>query len=183
MTKRPSAGDDAFLKSAFIERLVEHVFISEVLQEVWYTHWKTIEVLRSEVDSSGYDIVFECNDVLRHVQLKTSKEDAKTARQKVSLALEGKPCGCVVWIIRHEDDSSKRMNLTYRFLGNEPGCKLSSLDDFPVAKHTKGNAQGVKLERPGLRVVPKRMFEKIDTTKELVERLFGIPHAGKRART
>jgi hypothetical protein len=167
MNMLADASDDAFLRSSFIESLVEHVFISEVLQEVWYTHRKTIEVLRSEVDSSGYDIVFECNDVLRHVQLKTSKEDAKTARQKVSLALGGKPSGCVVWIIRHEDDASKRMKLTYLFFGNEPGSKLSSLDDFPVAKHSKGNAQGVKLDRPGLRVVPKRVFEKIDTTKEL----------------
>jgi hypothetical protein len=48
--------DAAFLKSAFIEWLVEHVFISEVLQEAWYSYGRTIEVLRSEVDSSGYDI-------------------------------------------------------------------------------------------------------------------------------
>lgn len=85
MSMLADSSDDAFLKSTFIERMVEHVFISEVLQEVWYSHRMTIEVLRSEVDSSGYDLVFECNNVLQHVQLKTSIEGARTALQKVSL--------------------------------------------------------------------------------------------------
>ena len=74
-----SMADNTFLKSSFYEQLVEHVFLSEVLQEVWYSFGKTVEVLRSEVDASGYDLVFECNGILRHVQLKTSKSDAKTA--------------------------------------------------------------------------------------------------------
>ena len=171
------SSDDAFLKSSFIARLVEHVFISEVLQQVWYSHRKTIEVLRSEVDSSGYDLVFECNNVLRHIQLKTSKEDAKTARQKVSLALEGKPSGCVVWIIRTEDKESQRMKLSYLFFGDVAKKPLPSLKDFPIAKHSKGNAQGIKLERKGLRVVPKRQFKGPFCTPELVELLFGISQA------
>ena len=174
MTIIANAGDDASLKSSFIESLVEHVFISEVLQEVWYSHRKTIEVLRSEVDSSGYDVVFECDKILRHVQLKTSKESAKTAYQKVSLVLADKPSGCVVWIIRHEDSNLRRMNLTYRYFGDEPMKPLPSLTDLPSAKQSRGNAQGFKADRPGLKVVPKNRFTPIATTKELVERLFGI---------
>ena len=116
--------DDAYLKSMFYEQLVEHVFVSEVLQEVWYFFGETVEVLRSEVDSSGYDVVFECKGVLRHVQLKTSKADAKASRQKVNLALADKPSGCVVWIIRHEDRKSCRMRLSYLFFGDEAGQRL-----------------------------------------------------------
>lgn len=67
-----AGNDDVFLKSNFYEQLVEHVFISELLQEVYFRHQKTVEVLRAEVDSSGYDIVLECNGFIRHVQLKTS---------------------------------------------------------------------------------------------------------------
>ena len=53
------SSDDAYLKSLFYEQLVEHVFVSEIHQEAWYYFGETVEVLRSEVDSSGYDVVFE----------------------------------------------------------------------------------------------------------------------------
>ena len=60
---RPTSHADTFLKSSFFEQLVEHVFISELLQEVYYRFGMTVEVLRSEIDASGYDVVFECNGV------------------------------------------------------------------------------------------------------------------------
>jgi hypothetical protein len=173
MTVGANKSEHAFLKSTFIEQLVEHVFISEVLQEVWYSFGKTVEVLRSEVDASGYDVVFECNDILRHVQLKTSMPNAKVAGQKVNLALAEKPSGCVVWIKRHEDDESRRMKLSYLFFGGKPRERLS-LAGFKVAKHAKANARGIKTERPAIRVVPKSQFEEILTTEKLVEQLFGI---------
>jgi hypothetical protein len=69
----------AYEKSSFFEKVMEHVFISEVLQETWYGFGKVVEVLRSEVDASGFDVVFECNGVLRHVQLKTSGATSTTS--------------------------------------------------------------------------------------------------------
>ena len=166
--------DDAFLKSTFYEQFVEHVFISEVLQEVWYYYGKTVEVLRSEVDASGYDVVFECNGVLRHVQLKTSRHGSKTARQKVNRALESKPSGCIVWIIRKEDLEQCRASLSYLFFGGGSKMPLPSLEGFKVATHTKGNAEGVKKERAAIRVIPKARFTPIATTRELVAVLFGL---------
>jgi len=165
---------DSYLKSSFFESLVEHVFISEVLQEVYYAFGQTVEVLRSEVDASGYDVVFECNGVLRHVQLKTSKPEAKASGQKVNLALSGKPSGCVVWVVRDEDRSTHRMRLSYLFFGDEAGKPLPPINDFKVAKHVKANAQGIKLERPALRVIPKGHFRRVPTTRELVGLLFGL---------
>ena len=165
---------DTFLKSSFFEQLVEHVFISELLQEVYYRFGRTVEVLRSEIDASGYDVVFECNGVIRHVQLKTSTIHGKTSRQKVNVALAEKPSGCVVWIIRSEDNSDCRMRLTYRFFGGDPKQPLPSIDDFPIAKHSKGNKDGVKAERPAIRIVNKGQFAVIDTTTELAMRLFGL---------
>ena len=169
-----SAHEDTFLKSSFFEQLVEHVFISELLQEVYYRFGMTVEVLRSEIDASGYDVVFECNGFIRHVQLKTSTIHGKTSRQKVNVALAEKPSGCVVWIIRSEDNADCRMRLTYRFFGNDAGQPLPSLSDFPVGKHTKGNKDGVKAERPSIRVLNKGQFTAIDTTTQLAIRLFGI---------
>ena len=170
--------DDTFLKSSFYEQLVEHVFISEILQEVYFGHGLTVEVLRSEVDALGCDLVLDCNGILRHIQLKTSKPESRTARQKVNAALGTKPGGCVVWILRHEDPTIKRMRLSYRFFGGAPGKPLPSLAKFKVAKHTKGDASGRKKERPGIRVVPKGAFTTIETTiettVELVKVLFGL---------
>lgn len=169
-----TSADDAYMKSTFYEQLVEHVFISEVLQEAWYYYGKTVEVLRSEVDASGYDVVLECNEVLRHVQLKTSRRESKTARQKVNIALAAKPSGCIVWIVRSEDIDSCRASLSYLFFGGESGTPLPSLDGFKVATHTKGNAEGVKKERAAIRVIPKAKFTSIATTRELVAILFGL---------
>ena len=180
-TPATTTAEDMYLKSSFYEQLVEHVFISEVLQEVWYRFHQTVEVLRSEVDASGYDLVFECNRILRHVQLKTSRVGGKTARQKVNVALENKPSGCVVWIIREEDQATHRMTLSYKFFGDRAGSRLPSLDNYPSAKHTKGNKDGVKAEQSAIKVVPIRDFAKINTTTDLVVQLFDFdrPNVGE----
>ncbi|WP_435018575.1 hypothetical protein TA3x_000554 [Tundrisphaera sp. TA3] len=168
-----STADDSYLKSSFIESLVEHVFISEVLQEVFYAFGETVEVLRSEVDASGYDVVFECNGVMRHVQLKTSKPEAQSKGQNVNLALSGKPGGCVVWVVRDEDRATRRIRLSYLFFGGEAGHPLPPIVDLKVAKHAKAT-KGVKLERPRIRVIPKGRFRRVSTTRELVGLLFGF---------
>jgi hypothetical protein len=165
--------ESLYLKSSFYEQLVEHVFISEMLQEAWFRHEAAVEVLRSEVDASGCDVVLECNGVIRHVQLKTSLAKSRTASQKVYVQLADKPSGCVIWLIRHRGEDH-RLRLTYRFFGGESGEPLPALDGFRIAKHAKGDAQGVKKERPNIRVVPKGQFEMILTTDELLSRLFGL---------
>jgi hypothetical protein len=169
--------EDAFRKSCFFEQLVEHAFVSEILQEVYFGRGQVVEVLRSEIDASGYDLVLECNGVMRHVQLKTSRSDGRTALQKVHTVLAAKPGGCVVWVIRHEDPETRRMHLSYRFFGGAPGKPLPSLEKFKVAKHTKGDASGTKKERPAIRLVPKSKFLPIETTGDLVTALFGIQNA------
>jgi hypothetical protein len=175
--KPVNSGDDAYLLSSFFEQLVEHAFVSEVLQEVYYGRGQVVEVLRSEVDSYGYDLILECNGVMRHVQLKTSRPDGRASGQKVHTKLGEKPGGCVVWVIRHECPETRRVRLSYRFFGGVAGEPLPDLSGFKVAKHNKGNASGVKKERPAIRVIPKSRFRLIDTTAELVSVLFG-PHPG-----
>lgn len=168
-----NAADNTYLLSSFFEQLVEHAFVSEILQEVYYGRGQVVEVLRSEVDSYGYDLILECNGVMRHVQLKTSRPDARAANQKVNTKLAGKPGGCVVWIIRHEDPVTRRMRLSYRYFGSERGGPLPSLADFKIAKHNKGDATGKKKERPGIRLIPKSKFQVIESTGDLVNILFG----------
>ena len=68
------------LQSSYVEKLREHVFLAEVLQEAWLRHGLPVSVLRSKVDSFGYDLVLECDGRTRHIQLKSSKWDATTSR-------------------------------------------------------------------------------------------------------
>ena len=166
-----------YLKSNFYEQLVEHAFISELLQEAWFRYGKTVEVLRSEIDTSGYDLLLECNGVIRHVQLRNSIAGSKTAYQKINIALAEKASGCVVWLMREEDEDTCRVKLRYLFFGNPPGEPLPSLEYFKTAKRTKGNAQGVKKERPLIRKIPKSKFIELSGINELLGNLFGLIEA------
>lgn len=94
--------------------------------------------------------------------------------QKVNIALDSKPGGCVVWLIRREDAETCRKRLSYLYFGGAPDEPLPSLDKFKPAKHTKADLQGVKKIRSAIRVVPKSRFTPLSTTRELVEQLFGL---------
>jgi hypothetical protein len=158
-----------FLQSSLREKLLEHVFIGKLLQCLWRRGRRDIEVLRAEIDASGYDLVLECNGVLRYVQFKSSHRDATTRDVNVSLSLARKPGACVIWIIFDADT----MKLgPYLWLGGEAGQPLPSLGDR-VARHTKADKTGMKGERPNLRVVGKNKFAELRAMNEVVEQLFG----------
>ena len=158
-----------FLQSRFREKLLEHVFISELLQEVWLGERQTVEVLRSEVDSAGYDLVVDRRGAIRYIQLKSSRTDAKTDRQKINSRLAEKPGGRVIWLVFEECD--RRIRLQYLVYPPDPEEKLDLGDK--LARHTKANASGYKAERPSTRVISKSKFKKLGTTAELVRWLFG----------
>lgn len=176
--KTDNSTDESYYKySTFFEQMIEHVFISEILQEAWFRHGKIIEVLRSEIDASGYDIVLACNGFTRYIQLKTSKPNSKISSQKINIALSEKPSGCVIWILREEpkkECAEQRMELSYLFFGDKTGKPLASLEHFRVGKHTKANSKGLKSERQSIRVIPKSNFVKVPDTKELLIVLFGL---------
>src|SRR5262245_47737219 len=130
--------------SSYREKLLEHLFIGDLLRYLWLQGVTTAEFLRPEVDSGGYDLVISCDSVIRHVQMKASHRGAATSRQNVSFRLAEKPSGCVVWL-RFDADT---LDLgPFLWFGGEPGKPLPDIRVFPVARHTKGNAQGVKAAR------------------------------------
>ncbi len=81
-----------------------------------------------------------------------------------------KPSGCVIWLVLDPDLKVK----SYRWFGAPPGEPLPDISDFKIAKDSKGNAQGTKLERPTHRVVPRGRFEQLDSLDALLTRLFGF---------
>lgn len=160
-----------YLHSSLREKILEHLFIGEVLKTLWTKGVRDLEVLKAEVDSGGYDVVVSCQGIIRHIQLKASYKGSATSEQKVQLSLGTKQSGCVIWI--QFDSESLNLGPFYWF-GGSPGQSLPDITTKKVAKHTKGNAQGEKLERPNLRVLVKRDFTKLETIEEVVFRLFGV---------
>lgn len=158
-----------YLNSTFREKLIEHSLISELLKMSWKSGRCSIEIAKPEVDNQGYDLIMEDLGSIRHVQLKTSHLGSSTARQKVHIALAAKPSGCVVWV--YFDEQTLELG-PFLFFGNEANKMLPDIESFPVAKHTKGNADGVKNERPSLRVVSKSKFETLAHIDELYNKLF-----------
>ena len=110
--------NDDFRDSSFREKMLEHIFIGDVLQEAWLVRGQTPEVLKPEVDSAGYDLVLECGDQCRYIQLKGSRLGAKAAYKDVNSKLERKQGGCVVWIFY--ENNQGRAKLSYRFFGKSP---------------------------------------------------------------
>jgi hypothetical protein len=166
--------DLEFLESGFLEKLTEHVFVSELLQHAWLKYGVVVEISRAEVDRSGFDLVLEANGIARHVQLKSSRLTAKAKSPKVHTALAAKPSGCVVWIQRELSPSAHRLDLRFLFFGGTPGEPLQSLDEYRTARHTKANADGFKAERPNIKLVPKSAFEPIQCVEDLLLKLFGV---------
>jgi hypothetical protein len=61
----------------------------------------------------------------------------------------------------------------YLWFDGLPGERLPDICDLKIAKHTKANADGIKLERPNHRVIPRGNFERLDTLDAVLLRLFG----------
>lgn len=161
--------DDHFLHSSLRESMLEHLFLSELMRALWRRGSRDFEVLHAATDNRGYDVAVEVQGLLRHIQLKTSYDGARTARVSVNTALASKPSGCVIWMIF---DTETLGFTRFYWFGAEPGRPIPDLG-ARVAKHTKGNAHGIKTERPDIRVLAKGSFEPLQTISDVADRLFG----------
>jgi hypothetical protein len=157
------------LNSSFREKIIEHLFIGELLKLSWVNGDYSLEVSKPEVDNSGYDLIIEANGILRHIQLKAAFVGAKTSKQNVHVSLASKPSGCVVWVYFNQNNLELG---PFLFFGGKPGSPLPSLENLKVAKHAKGDADGHKAERPNIRIINKGRFERYETIKDLYSALF-----------
>ena len=164
------ADSSLYAFSSAREKVLEHLFVGELLKCLWKRGRRDIEVLRAEVDMGGYDVAIEAYGVLRHIQLKSSHKDARTARVPINVNLASKPSGCVVWM--HFDQKTLDLG-PFLWFGSTPGLPLPSIAEEKVARHTKANKDGVKAERPNIRVLPVARFAKLAKIEDVVSQLFG----------
>jgi hypothetical protein len=153
------------------ELIIEHLFIGEALRKFWRCGVTDVEVTRSEIDAFGYDLVMSRGEIVRHIQLKTMKLGGKAKNVKVSLKLQKKSGGCVVWIV--VDPATLNMESFLWFGSSMPGEPLPNISDLKIARHTKGDATGEKKERTDHRFVKRSRFEKLKTLDDVLAKLFG----------
>ena len=151
------------------ERIVEHAFVGDVLRRMWQLGSTDVEILRSEFDTGGYDLVVASGRVVRHIQFKSSLVTSSTAEQSISRKLAEKQSGCVVWVVVRADLSFSH----FLWFGGSPGAPLPSIAEFKVTRQSRANAQGFKAERPDHRRIPKRSFTRLETLDEILAALFG----------
>lgn len=161
--------------SVLREKVIEHIFLAELSRSLLLDLGLPFEVLRSELDAFGYDLVIEANGIMRHVQLKAGTASGTRSHVDVQLALADKPGGCVVWIL--VDPQSLRLD-QFLWFGGRAGEPLPPLGDRRV-RHSRGNAEGTKNVREGLRRLPKGEFSRFSSMRDLAIVMFGgEPGAG-----
>ena len=57
--------------SSFREKMIEHLFVGELLKISWEIGKCDLEVAKPDVDNSGYDVLMDSNQIIRHLQLKS----------------------------------------------------------------------------------------------------------------
>jgi hypothetical protein len=159
-----------YAESSAREKLVEHVFLGELLRGLWRKNVRDLEILRPEVDSGGYDLALECRGTVRHVQLKSSHRDAKRAAITANVKLIDRPSGCILWIYF---DPDTLLLGPFLWFGGAPGEKIPSLG-AKIATHTKHNADREKGLRIGHRVVAKSRFVRLETIDAVIQKLIGL---------
>lgn len=159
--------------SSLREQALGHLFLGQLLAEMWRSNQHDTEVLKGEVDRGGYDLVLEANGVIRHVQLKSSFVGSKVRQISVSTKLLTKPGGCVVWL---EFDPDSLQIERYLWFGAAAGSPLPDIG-ARITRHSRANSAGQKNERPLHREVSKSRFEALSGIVPLVNRLFAGPRS------
>jgi hypothetical protein len=154
------------------EKIIEHRLVSD-LALLMLRRGTALDVLRSEFDAHGHDLVFEAAGVIRHVQLKASVDGGSRRDVDINVRLRARPSGCVVWM---SYDPATLAVTSYRWFGSPPGEPLPDLGTR-VTRHSKGDSAGLKAARPALRNVARSMFEPVADLDELADRLFGPPRS------
>jgi hypothetical protein len=154
--------------SSLRERIVEHVFVGETLKKLWTKGVVDVEVLRSEFDAHGYDLVLSRGHLVRHIQFKTGTKN-RPEKVSVSTGLADKPSGCVIWI-KVDDDLEMG---PYFWFGSAPGTALPSISNYPLPRRPTHNSTGVRPERRNHRLVPGKDFRRLESLDELLSALLG----------
>ena len=110
--------------SRFFENILEHRFAFDLARQlVLEESPRLLNIMRSEVDAFGVDLVLSVADVSRHVQMKTRSGSPPANAYSISEALWSISGGCVVWM-RYDPVSLEPTNY------NLFGLPIPTMDKF-----------------------------------------------------
>ena len=162
-------------RSSLRESIIEHLFIGEVLKELWNKQATQVEVLKPQVDDAGYDIVIECKrnsksdtSIPCYIQLKSAFVGSKTAKVSLSEKLTSKPHWCVIWVFFDPKFTLK----SFLCFGTATGQTSSDIATLKPTRHSKGDATGNKTIRPGHYDVPRGEFIELAKIQNVIDKLF-----------
>jgi hypothetical protein len=171
--RRSSNASVIFRKSSANEKILEYRLIANLAAEL-RSRGLDLAVLRDDIDCHGRDLLLECAGILRHVQLKAMAAGGGRREVTINLQLATRPSACVIWF---DYDPATLQPASYRWFGGAPGQRLPSLGSR-TARHTRGNREGEKQQRPGHRVLRGSRFDTLPTISDLADRLFGPVDGG-----
>lgn len=167
MTTSASIGDERhFRQSTRREKVVEHLFIGELLRLFWVQN-ADVQVLKPEVDADGFDVVLTKGSITRHVQLKAST--GKRRDFPINISLAAQRSGCIVWLVVSDQLKFEK----FYWYGGRPGQRLTDIERFPTARRTTRGKDGVRPERSAIRAVPCNAFTELPSIEAVALKLFG----------
>ena len=91
--------------------------------------------------------------------------DGRSREIGAHVELATKPSGCIIWMTY---DPLTLRPVSWRFFGGGPGERIRPLGDR-IGRHSRGS----KGFRPDQRIIKAKLFDKVGSVEELVDRLFG----------
>ncbi|MBN9221915.1 MAG: hypothetical protein J0I79_28570 [Mesorhizobium sp.] len=152
--------------SSLRENIIEHQFIGAALRVLWSHGIVDAEILRSEFDGYGYDLVLSRGHVVRHIQLKSG---LRLKNISISSTLMDRPSGCVIFVEVDDDLEVKR----YHFFGGTAGSALPDISSLKTTHRLGRNKSGERPLRVMHRDLPKSKFQAVASLTDLLELLFG----------
>jgi hypothetical protein len=158
-------------RSSYVENVLRHALVAAIAGEQWMRNpLSCIQILNSEVDDSGFDIVLALGNRARYIQLKQTHSEKTPPHVSVRLSFATMLGSCVVLVAHNLHDLSIA---NFRFFGSAP--------DLPMPDISAGarsivpgrrNAAGERKRREGYRNVALRRFSPTLSSSQLLDMLF-----------
>jgi hypothetical protein len=153
--------------STYIESVMEHQFLYLVLSHLWEKHGLVAEVLRADVDNSGYDLLIETKGVVRFIQLKSHSSDKKPGNKSIHLSLAAKTNPCMIIL----DYAPKTLAVEKYWWWD--GTAFSP-EGRAHAKKSKRNSESKRDDRKNHVIVKASEFKRVADMAQLVRLLFSV---------
>lgn len=156
--------------SSLIAKILEYQLLGAIGAEL-LARGTILEILRTDVDADGHDVVLEANGVVRHIQLKARVQGGATRKVSCHTRLKTKPSGCIVSVTY---DPATYQAVGYAVFGSVAGEALADPGNAVTrrATHNKGGERPLRLDH---RDISYSRFLKIARVPDLVDWLFYSP--------